>query len=744
MVRWYSVLLVLLFVIVQKAESFANGDKTVHTRKGSDSTKVYQSLPVHILNSRFPAIEPLPPTQGAKLWSGKKTEVLHLSAIDANKALNTTRQLFARVPGIFVWENDMSGIQANIAVRGLSPNRSWELNMRMDGADIASDAFGYPEAYYTPPFESIERIELVRGSAGLQFGPQFGGLLNYITKSASRFQPFSLESSHIVGNNGLYSTFTGFGGTVGDWSYYAYGQYKRGDGWRPSQSFWQYSGHLKVEYTLAERSRLKLSLTRMDYKLRQVGGLTDAQFSENAQQSLRQRDWFGTPWFIPTVEFDHQFSDNTHLTVQGFGLVGERNSVGIIASPQSVDNGTTTPRRVDRDFYRNIGVETRLLTRTDIGLPLTLAGGFRVSRGSTQRERARGRNDAELTLDYTAAPTLAMNFVTENFALFSEAQIEASEGLLIVPGIRMEFLSARANGSWTNAAADFSSSGTPKLVEQSAHESLPLFGLGISYKLVSNLEARANISQAYRAATFSDQFQNSSVDVDPNLHSSRGFSSDVGIRGTLYNRFTFDIGMFYIHYADKVGTLSRAAALVGRDSLAFPERLRNGLRTNIGVSRHYGLESLLNFEILQSSTLSPRSDNLSVFLAISYTSALYLKGAAEGKRVEFAPEWIIRSGLTYSIEQVFSLTLTGSHVGESYSDANNTVFQANAVQGLIPEYTVWDVSAFFQPFVFLRFEASLNNIFDRRYFTRRAGGFPGPGILPADGRTVSAGLRWYW
>jgi Fe(3+) dicitrate transport protein len=32
---------------------------------------------------------------------------------------------------------------------------------------------------------------------------------------------------------------------------------------------------------------------------------------------------------------------------------------------------------------------------------------------------------------------------------------------------------------------------------------------------------------------------------------------------------------------------------------------------------------------------------------------------------------------------------------------------------------------------------------DARYFTRRAGGYPGPGILPADGRTgyVSVGVR---
>ena len=31
-------------------------------------------------------------------------------------------------------------------------------------------------------------------------------------------------------------------------------------------------------------------------------------------------------------------------------------------------------------------------------------------------------------------------------------------------------------------------------------------------------------------------------------------------------------------------------------------------------------------------------------------------------------------------------------------------------------------------------KAGINNLQDAMYFTRRAGGYPGPGALPADGR----------
>lgn len=70
----------------------------------------------------------------------------------------------------------------SIALRGLNPNRSWELNTRQNGYDISSDIFGYPEAYYNPAMEAVDKIELIRGGSALQFGPQFGGLVNYVLK----------------------------------------------------------------------------------------------------------------------------------------------------------------------------------------------------------------------------------------------------------------------------------------------------------------------------------------------------------------------------------------------------------------------------------------------------------------------------------------------------------------------------------------------------------------------------------
>jgi len=61
---------------------------------------------------------------------------------------------------------------------------------------------------------------------------------------------------------------------------------------------------------------------------------------------------------------------------------------------------------------------------------------------------------------------------------------------------------------------------------------------------------------------------------------------------------------------------------------------------------------------------------------------------------------------------------------------------ANGQNGAIPSYTLADIFAShtFKKYVTIR--AGINNLANRSYFTRRAGGYPGPGLMPADGRNV--------
>ena len=57
---------------------------------------------------------------------------------------------------------------------------------------MSADALGYPESYYSPM--EAEKIEIIRGAASIQYGPQFGGLVNFILHKGSEDKPLEVAS----------------------------------------------------------------------------------------------------------------------------------------------------------------------------------------------------------------------------------------------------------------------------------------------------------------------------------------------------------------------------------------------------------------------------------------------------------------------------------------------------------------------------------------------------------------------
>ncbi|MDE3249318.1 MAG: TonB-dependent receptor plug domain-containing protein, partial [Bacteroidota bacterium] len=173
---------------------------------GPDSTQRKSLQEVIIRAWQRRDIGRLPDESNGRLNAGKKSEVISLDGIGANIALKSARQIFAKVPGVFVYDMDGSGNQLNISTRGLDPHRGWEFNIRQNGVLLNSDMYGYPASHYSAPMESYEKIELVRGTASLQYGAQFGGLLSYTTKKPDSLRPFSFESINTTGSYHLLST----------------------------------------------------------------------------------------------------------------------------------------------------------------------------------------------------------------------------------------------------------------------------------------------------------------------------------------------------------------------------------------------------------------------------------------------------------------------------------------------------------------------------------------------------------
>ena len=233
--------------------------------------------------------------EGTSIFAGKKTEVVLVNQSAANLAANNARQIFNQIAGLNIFQNDDAGLQLNIGGRGLNPNRTANFNTRQNGYDISADVLGYPESYYTPASEGLVEIQIVRGAASLQYGTQFGGLINFITKKPST-KPLEIITRNTVGSFGLFTNFTSFSGTSGKFSYYSYINYKKGNGFRPNSNFDSKNIFTHLEYKLNEKDVFSLEITYLDYLAQEAGGLTDRTISDAPLQCNRARSWFEVDW----------------------------------------------------------------------------------------------------------------------------------------------------------------------------------------------------------------------------------------------------------------------------------------------------------------------------------------------------------------------------------------------------------------------------------------------------------------
>jgi Fe(3+) dicitrate transport protein len=725
------ILLVAVLICYATIINAQDSTKVFH----DDSTKPIQKYLTDVTvvgrNSKSD-YQQMPEIVGTSIYAGKKNALIVLDNVQGNVVTNTMRQVMAKVPGIHIWESDPSGTQIGIAARGLSPNRSWEFNIRQNGYDIAADPFGYPEAYYNPQLQAVQRIEVVRGQGSLQYGPQFGGLVNYILRNGSEInKKFEFETQQTIGSNGLFNTYNAIGGKTKKIHYYSFFDHRNGDGWRQNSRYFTNSGYGTVTYNFTPKIALTAEVMHSHIRSQQPGGLTDSLLNTDAQQSFRSRNWFDIKWTTPALILNYQLSNKARWNTKLFATIGNRNSVGFLQSITTKDSINTTTldynnRTLLLDAYRNYGLESRILTDYSLGiLKNTLSAGIRLYTGTTHRQ-ADGKGTTGTSYDVSVIGNYPrdITFKSTNAAVFVENIFRlAKEKILLIPGIRYEWLQGEASGrnGYTSAGAEI------PLQNITRSRSFLLAGIGAEYHVTKSTEFYANYSQAYRPIQFANLQAPPTTDVvDENLKDAKGYNIDFGYRGKVKNFLQFDISTFYLQYNNRIGTVTVAAT---------PASYR--LITNVGNSISKGFEGYAEMNMLRAFSKTKNAD-LIVFASYGYTDATYngdyKDAATKGKKLENAPQHILRSGITGGYK-TFLITAQLSHVSKTFSDANNTETPSfNGNTGLIPAYTVGDVTASYKLLKSYSIKAGINNVTNTIYFTRRAGGYPGPGALPADGR----------
>lgn len=677
------------------------------------------------------------------IYAGKKTEVIMVNNLTANKAVNNARQVFAQVVGLTINENSDGGLQLSIGGRGLNPNRTSNFNTRQNGYDISADVLGYPESYYTTPTEALEEIQVIRGAASLQYGTQFGGLINFKLHSPSA-KPVEVITRATAGSYGLLTNFTSLSGTNKKFSYYTYFNYKEGNGFRPNSAFSSRNFFINLNYQFTAKTSVHFDYTLFDYLAKQPGGLTDAMFNKDIYQSNRPRNWFDVNWNLFALRFKHKFTENSDFSLQLFGLDASRSTVGMLSNRASIPDDGTAGRDLIVGKFVNWGAEARYLQKYTLmgNTSAFLVGAkyYQARNKATQGPGSAG-SGADFRLANDAFPFYTSQsdytYPNLNVSFFGENMFKLSPKFTITPGFRFETIKTQANGSWRTINRDNAGN---ILLDQLENENILnerkfiLLGIGFSYKHPKGVEAYANISQNYRSVTFNDiRTASPGLVIDPNLTDEKGFTGDIGLRGKIADQFSFDTSVYALVYRDKIGETQSESEL-------------KRIRSNVGNAITYGWEVLADWNIAKTYFKQNESFTWNVFVNNAITASDYFKSDqpnVKGNEVEFVPPFNVKAGTGIGYKN-FMASAQFTYLSSQFTDSNNNPTDANdnktGIFGEIPSYYVADISASYK-WRMLKLEAGINNFTNNYYFTRRATGYPGPGIIPSDPRTFYTTLQ---
>ena len=411
-----------------------------------------------------------------------------------------------------------------------------------------------------------------------------------------------------------------------------------------------------------------------------------------------------------------------------------------------------TPRELLTDNFNNWGAEARVLSKYKLGKKdavFLLGSKFYQSKNDSRQGAGSSGTDANFNFFDAQFPEFErkseFEFPNLNVTLFGENIINITDAFSVTPGARFEYIKTESDGQYIRLERDLAGNVTLSEFDRddrSFERSFLLLGLGVSYKTKKGLELYTNVSQNYRSITFNDiRVTNPSLQIDTDITDEEGFTADLGLRGKIGKHVSFDADVFALSYQNRIGTsFQRVLQLNAQGELdegsAFVQ-----FRTNVGDAIIYGFEGFADWNV--KNTIFPLAENfkLNYFLNTAITDSEYTRSenpGVEGKKVEFIPNVNIKTGIRFGYKN-FLGSVQYTYLSEQFTDATNaaTDFNSqNSIQGEIPAYDIMDVSLSYT-YKKWKLETGINNILDNSYFTRRATGYPGPGIIPSEP------LTWY-
>ncbi len=675
----------------------------------------------------------LPDLAGTLIFAGKLGDVALLGDLPPVASRNL-RVALADIPGILVSEVS-NGSWASLSYRGLGePHESWNILTLQDAVPAVPDMYSYPAAYFIPPLEAVERVEFIRGAAGLLYGPQPGGAINYVMKGPRRESGVDGSARLTLGSwesrQGAATLAVSNGRLAAD----ALVHYAAGDGPRRVNSdAEQLTGRLRG-HVLGDDVTLTLALDYYQGDFGEPGGLSRTRMAADRWDSSTAFDRIRLQRIAPSLGLDWQLDDATQITARAFYSRFERESWRQAGG--SFGQITPAANVLIRQLqtFDTAGIDVRL--RRDFGgsgqHSLTIGALGHTSNAPVAVDKGSSNQDFTGTAGALARATRSGDAA----ALFGEVKLGLGD-VQIVPGFRLERLRQRVAetldlgiGSATGGGPG-AANGTPG--NRRNISTIALWGIGATWDASPDLRLVANASRGFKPLLYNDgvTFQ-AGVDAAGTFEASYSFTVEAGVQAQVARPLRIDASLFRVTLEDQVGFLAGplpAAAPFGAVGAG------GARRQNVGAMRNQGVDLALRLDLVGPDGLAAARDTLRLSANLQLLDAAFTRGAAAGFTPQYAPGHLLRVTLAHIGKQGARAALTFTSVGDQQGADNN------AADFALPGYQVVDASVEWPVGAGFAVGAGINNLLDERYAARVRPG-AGGGFDPGLPRNVFVSIGW--
>jgi Fe(3+) dicitrate transport protein len=662
--------------------------------------------------------------------------IITQASLKNNKPI-TGNEMFKKVTGLNVVDEEGVGLRANIGIRGLDPDRSRNVLMMEDGIPIALAPYGEPEMYYTPAIDRMKSVEVLKGSGSILYGPQtVGGVINYITNDPPLSSTFSISLR--AGDGGYLNGQASYGTTIDNVGFQFGFLHKQANKLGVTR-FDINDLTAKIRFQIGENSRVGFKLAYYDEISNSTYvGLTQSMYdNEEYDTIIAPDDELDVRRYSASLTHDYFFSVNAFLRTTVYGYTTTRNwlrqdfsrtptsnMTGVVFGDTTVPGGAIYMRNSTANRNRQFevaGVEPRFTYNYSIGsLKNELESGLRFHYERAFEQRIDGQSADAKSGD------LREDEIRTGYAesIFAQNRIFISSNFTVIPGIRLEnfhfgrdiFRIAYKDTSITNNDDLFT----------------PIPGIGFNYNFNDDYSIFAGVHRGYAPPRIKDAITSSGEAL--NLDAELSWNYEAGIRASFAPPIYFELTGFLMDFSNQVIPVSVSSGGSGTGLVNGGETLHIGAETGIRFDIHRLLRTSYIISLSAYSTYAKSTYSSDRFITVG-SETINVKD----NKLPYAPEFTFTGILDFNTPFGLGINFSATYVGEQFTDELNTIKSSPGGEtGLMPSFITADLTAsYLLSGLNSSIYFSVKNLMDERYIASRRP----QGIKVGIPRFISAGIE---